>query len=132
MRELKFRAWNEEIKEMIYLENSGLQYFDFEGSYSLGFTVDGYTEFWAHENYEETTKIANKFPIMQYIVTEGNQEIYEQDIIQEWKHDRLLRTFIAEDIRTFTREYDKSEHDSIWKVIGNTFENPNLKIYRKV
>lgn len=29
MREIKFRAYNTETKEMIFLENSGLQYFNF-------------------------------------------------------------------------------------------------------
>lgn len=61
-RELKFRAYNVEDNEMIYLENTGLQYFDFEGSYSLGFTVDGYEEFWAHEQYNNATKKSTKFP----------------------------------------------------------------------
>ena len=62
----------------------------------------------------------------QYIVTENDVEIYEQDIIEEWKHSRLIRTFSAKDIRTFTREYDNGQHDSIWKVIGNIFQDKEL------
>jgi len=65
MENLKFRAFNGE--ELIILENSGLQYFDFEGSYSLGFTVDAYSEFWAHEQYGSSTEEAAKFPITQFI-----------------------------------------------------------------
>lgn len=63
-RIIKLRAWDGE--QMIILENSGLQYYDFEGSYSLGFTVDGYSGFWAHEQYDALSKKASKFPIMQF------------------------------------------------------------------
>lgn len=113
-REIKFRTWNPKFHFFEYWGFSQEIEFDnkpyFKGAPSGGGFV-------SDEIFKNTT---------QYIVAEDNQEIYEQDIIQEWKHDRLLRTFIAEDIRTFTREYDKSEHDSIWKVIGNKFENPEL------
>ena len=61
--------------------------------------------------------------VCQWVVTEDGQDIFENDKIEEWKHDRLLRSFVVEDIRTLTREYDKSEHDSVWKVVGNKHED---------
>lgn len=64
--------------------------------------------------------------IGQYIVTEDYQKIFENDIIDEYKHEFFVRRFVAKDIRTFTREYDKSGHDSIWIVVGNIHDNKEL------
>ena len=65
--------------------------------------------------------------IMQFITTEGSQEIFEDDIIQETVHGKVIRTFVAHNIRTFTREYDKAHHAAIWEVIGDIHNNPELK-----
>jgi hypothetical protein len=53
-------------------------------------------------------------------------DIYAGDIIEDRKHGRIVRVFVAEDVRTFAREYDRSEHSSVWKVIGNIHDNPEL------
>jgi uncharacterized phage protein (TIGR01671 family) len=53
-------------------------------------------------------------------------EVYEGDIIEDSNHGIVKRRFLVEDIRTLTREFDKSEHGSDWKVIGNIHENPEL------
>ena len=91
MQKLKFRAWNLINEEMIILENSGLQYFDFEGNYSLGFTVDAYAGFWAHENYSRASKEAKNFPIMQFVglLDINENEIYENDIVDTVNHKNL-------------------------------------------
>lgn len=147
-REIKFRAWNTENEEMVYLENSGLQYYDFEGSYSLGFTVDGYTDFWAHEQYEELSKKSNTFPIMQYtgIKDKNGKEIYEGDILQipalhsdqpESNPYDIVQIIIRngctmwKDISTGKEELiylwlGDSDTDEDSTIIGNIYENPEL------
>ena len=108
MRTIKFRAWNKKLKIMqkVPLISFGLDCIEVdEPDMELDF---------------------DDCVLMQYIVTEDDNEIYEADIIEEWKHDRLIRTFVANDIRTFTKECDKAESGSIWKIIGNIYENPEL------
>lgn len=133
MRDIKFRAWTG--TEMVILENSGLQHYDFEGSYSLGFTVDKYSYFWAHEQYETATKRCSGYPIMQCTgLTDKNGDwIYEGDIVKcsgkqrtiKWSNGKFW--FVAEiansyeDIsEMFGKYYNEVE------VIGNIYQNPEL------
>lgn len=132
MREIKFRAWDFEYKEMIYLENSGLQYYDFEGSYSLGFTVDGYDGFWAHEQYPEATKKASKFPIMQFTGLKDSQgkEIYESDLIKDndGKIWEVIWFQLGWTLQSLDDEDDTLPMADFWEynLIGNIYENPEL------
>lgn len=104
-QELKFRCWDKRSKTMLgYLPLCRI-IANFQGL-----------------NNEQW----NNLIWMQFIIKEDGNDIYEDDIIQEWKHSILIRTFVAENVRTFTKEYDKSEHDSVWKVIGNIHANPEL------
>lgn len=151
-REIKFRAWDGESEEMIYLENSGLQYFDFEGSYSLGFTVGGYEGFWAHEQYDSPTEEASKFPIMQYtgLKDKKGREIYEGDVIPIKFSNRSSGIKYGEDYTIngvvkfddsfqlrYILEFKKNNYDIIscefgygamteLEIIGNIHENPEL------
>lgn len=79
---MKYRVWDGE--DMILLENAGLQYFDFEGSYALSFVVDGYTDFWAHEQYGSATKEAQKHEIMEYTKADDRdgENIFDLDIVE--------------------------------------------------
>lgn len=147
-REIKFRAWDGE--KMHILENSGLQYYDFEGSYSLGFTVDGYSGFWAHEQYEISTKIAKEFPIMQYtgLKDKNGKEIYEGDIVacvqnkfgegehEYWSVEFEEASFVVFNQVNSTRIIELIDGETVFntyganyincEVIGNIYENPEL------
>jgi len=128
-REIKFRAWDGD--EMVILENAGLQYFDFEGSYALSFVVDGYSGFWAHEQYESASKKANKFPIMQFtgLKDKNGKDIYEGDIVE---NDGIAvvrykgNQFVIESPGSLAIDYVSEYFFETCIVIGNQFQNPEL------
>ncbi len=64
--------------------------------------------------------------IMQFITCEGCQDIFEDDIIEEYVHGKVVRMFVATDIRTFTREFDKAHHAAVWEVLGDIHSTPEL------
>lgn len=62
----------------------------------------------------------------QFIINEDGYDIFEGDIIRELKHNHIVRMFIAEDVRTFTREYDTAEHSSTWEVLATIHDDKHL------
>lgn len=78
---MKYRIFDGE--EFFILQDTGVQYYDFEGSYALSFVVDGYAEFWAHEQYESASKRAKDYIRMEWTKSQDkeNSDIYELDII---------------------------------------------------
>lgn len=145
-RERKYRAWTGE--EMIYLLNSGIQYFDFEGSYALSFVVDGYGGFWSHEQYERPSQEASKFPLMEFIGLKDRvkNDLYEMDIV-EHGYTCERGTFVQKNVVMYSVKNaqfylgnlnspqfnmgaitDKTINgkNKIFKVIGNIYQNPEL------
>jgi uncharacterized phage protein (TIGR01671 family) len=135
-QETRFRFWHEEYQEMVFLKNSGLQYFDFEGSYSLGFTVDGYSGFWAHEQYERLTKEAQLFRIMQFtgVLDKNGKDIYEGDIVLQLTNNGYKPEEVKFDFGCFyagfhtgssTQKRPKLLSKKV-EVVGNIYENVEL------
>ena len=105
-RKIEFRAKRKDTNEWVYGFYDGWQ------KIPIIREKDGY----AREVIPET--------VGEFIVREDNVDIFEKDIIEEWKHDFFIRRFVAEDIRTFIEQYSMSGHNSIWKVVGNTIDTP--------
>ena len=96
MREIKFRVWDKILCN--YSKNT------------MG---------WYHsKNGIVSPETGDRYIFEEFIVNEDNNDIYEGDRIQEIKYGRVIREFIARDIRTFIKEYNNAEHGSIFKVIG--------------
>lgn len=121
-RQIEFRAWVND--EMIYLPLAGLQYFDFEGSYALSFVVDGYKEFWAHENYDTPSikeRISNAI-IMQWtgLLDENGTKIYEGDVVYLAGYGNHTVVF------PFMQLYDSAYEGDIGNILGNIYQHPEL------
>lgn len=113
--ELKFRAFL-----------NGFMYYDVRvssvGQWSVDTLDSGYDINWREAGI-----------VQQFIVHDDDDDIdiYEGDIILEKKHGKVIRTFIAEDIRTLTREYDIAGR-AVWEYIGNICENPEYEVEQGV
>ena len=138
-KQIKFRTWID--NEMIYLPMAGLQYYDFEGSYALSFVVDGYKEFWAHENYsgDSIKERLNKAVLMEFTGREDAQingvEVWEGDIIENCDTKALQIVYWNENEVGWYCRYDEDETrvvslatslGNLNKVIGNIYEHSSL------
>jgi hypothetical protein len=113
MREIKFRAWYE---EMLYFQMNGLPQV-------VGECLDG----------------GQPIPIMQYtgFKDKNDKEIYEGDIIRVEGPMRLPHEVVWWSGGFSLRPYDEPAFDGmqelgralpedLWEVIGNIYENPEL------
>ena len=107
MREIKFRAWNDETMSMVrakLVENESLNFVD-----ERGFTLSQYTG----------------------LKDKSGKEIYEGDVVRNpddepqiidkvvWKHNGWV-------LQSFKDDWDTSSITSNLIIIGNIYENPEL------
>jgi uncharacterized phage protein (TIGR01671 family) len=113
MRDIKFRAWDKKHNRFLgddfLIGDDGKIFF-------VQFGNEIYLAVQEQYIIEQFTGLSDK----------NGKEIYEGDIIEDIKHEIIKRIFVVSDIRTLTREFDNSEHDSEWEIIGNIHENPEL------
>lgn len=114
MREIKFRAWNEDKKEMAYVS-----YMNFD-NYELWLQNESGT--WYSPRYYIQY-------IMQYIglKDKNNKEIYEGDIVECIRDGDVLwgELVVIEDIRDIPRALYGSNLVSR-EVVGNIYENQDI------
>lgn len=130
MREIKFRAWDNQEKKMHYdvqnasdMEPIGEDFCSFERI--LNVTME--------DDYGEIEN-TRRFEVMQYIGKEdiSKKEIYEGDIVKDdssqlkgvVKFSERYLQFVVDDF--IDGEQDYSEFMKDVEVIGNIFDNPEL------
>jgi len=119
MREIKFRAWDKEKKEMF---EHGLFYLSTQKDFVEGFLCQ--------INDGEWVDYKGKLTLMQYtgLKDKNGKEIYEGDIVNNYEYNYEVIFFNG----SFGLEISKDElksplcfYNNI-EVIGNIYENPEL------
>ena len=110
MREIKFRAWDNDCEKM---------FFDITFENIINQAIEYNTHWFLETNYI----------LMQYtgLKDKNNKEIYENDIIKSTKYDSntgIRKDFIWEII--FEDGAFLRDTGGIWEIIGNRYENPEL------
>lgn len=121
MRQYKFRAWDESLKEMVYPDTM-------YHNINLGITVE--------KAYSPTKGLY--FPLQESITmmqsTEmldvNKKEVYEGDILEIRIEDVLQHNYyIVEDIKDLYLECNRDDsyfRITSFRIIGNIYENPEL------
>ncbi|USK56539.1 YopX family protein [Cytobacillus solani] len=111
MREIKFRAWEKNLKEIIPVDN-----IDFEKRMI---------------NTNSAWRLFDEVELMQYTGLKDNneKEIYEKDVCEIWIGCKQDGYYIVEDLQELY--LDMNHADSYYRitrivVVGNIFDNPEL------
>lgn len=140
-RQIKFRAWDKEVEQMI-----GVLKLDFLFESTEGICAEGYCDCNGgltqnHENHKH-----NIFPenleLMQFtgLLDKNGKEIYESDIVQipddyeeySWMAGEVREIYYRDGCFRFKpkREgFDRGHHideDNTMEIIGNIYSNPKL------
>lgn len=125
MREIKFRAWSENLREMIWIDSIEWDLCEFGDNQISGYTNSD----WVH-------KIpTNEVKLMQYtgLKDKNGKEIYEGDIVDigngekflvGW-HEYIKEFTFVKNKNYFPKTYRGASRDT-WVVIGNIYENKDL------
>lgn len=136
MREIKFRVWDKNLKEM--------NYDDIEDIGQDDYWYDGETEVWNVLHDANTGQ--ERFILMQYTGLKDNngKEIYEGDVLRLWrsiskngiKRGGYYKPLIVKYCDTWCQfvveDYSTKDKYGVWQqfgafeVIGNIYENPEL------
>lgn len=127
MREIRFRAWLPEEKEMQMVHD-------------IHFNEDG--SFWRIRFYSEghnyVIQGANKYELMQFtgLKDKNGKEVYEDDIIEFENQGKYVIIYREDSAMFYVRPTTNGEQIPIWleysnqncpyEVIGNIYENPEL------
>jgi len=137
MREIKFRAWSEDTKEMFMVdeimfsrvEETNKQFFVIK---QLHKSWDGVTNDY-NQKYE---KVGTDFFLMQYtgLKDKNDKEVYEGDIleVERFENDDNPMEVVFEDASFYVKNKKRRVGIGRWyageriEVIGNIYENPTL------
>lgn len=117
MREIKFRAWDAESKEMLSDVYDGMMIQMNNGQLGL---YDDVGEF-----------IELDYPLMQFtgLLDKNGREIYEGDIVTGWTAGKDVVKYDERNARftpIWIQLWNDDIRDSMIEVIGNIYESPNL------
>ena len=107
MREIKFRAWDKDKKEMFFVQRLNCFLFN------------------APSKYEDGSGVPKNYEIMQYtgLKDKNGKEIYEGDIV---KRPALLPNASVEFVTTLNLARYLPSHLEHCEIIGNIYQNPEL------
>lgn len=114
MRQIKFRAWDKEFKQMI--EISRLE---------VGSTTSSWVK--KPDGFDKILVFGENSELMQFtgLTDKNGKEIYEGDIVRQ-KNAMIDVIYLVEEINAQGTKPFHDTHPSWFEIIGNIYENPEL------